>query len=130
MLECKPVTTPLESSIQLKSAETSQSPVDQTLFQQMIRSLMYLMIGTRPDIAITVSIISQFASNLMTLHHQAAKRILQYLKGTINMKLNFEKLNSDKESKLPTLIGYSDANWGNDVNTRRSMTGYIFYLSG
>src|SRR5665213_3374868 len=117
MLECKPVTTPLESSIQLKSAEISQSPVDQTLFRQMIRSLMYLMIGMRPDIATAVSIISQFASNLTTLHHQAAKHILRYLKGTINLKLNFgEKLNSSEESQPPTLIGYSDANWGNDVN--------------
>ena len=129
MLECKPVTTPLESSIQLKLAEILQSPVNQTLFRQMIGSLMYLMIGTRPDIAAAVSIISQFASNPMTLHHQAGKRILRYLKGMINMKLNFseklnfgkklnfEKLNSDKESKLPILIGYSDANWGNDINT-------------
>ena len=91
---------------------------------------MYLMIGTRPDIAIAVSIISQFASNPTILHHQAAKHILRYLKSTINMKLKFKKLNSDKESKLPTLIGYSDANWGNDVNTRQSTTGYIFYLSG
>ena len=83
---------------------------------------MYLMIGIRPDIAAAVSIISQFASNPTTLHHQAVKCILQYLKGMINMKLNFseklnfEKLNSDKERKLPILIGYSDTNWGNDVN--------------
>ena len=84
---------------------------------------MYLIIRTRPDIAATVSIISQFTSNPMTFHYQAVKCILQYLKGTINMKLNFgeklnfEKLNSNKESKLPILIGYSDANWGNDINT-------------
>ena len=84
----------------------------------MIRSLMYLMIGTRPDIAATVIIISQFASNLTILHHQAAKHILWCIKGTINMKLNFEKLNSNKESKLPTFISYSDTNWGNDVNTQ------------
>ena len=77
---------------------------------------MYLVIRTRPDITAAVSFISQFASNLTTLHHQVAKRILRYLKGTINIKLNFgeklnfEKLNSDKESKLPILIGYSDAN--------------------
>ena len=79
---------------------------------------MYLMIRTRPDITATMSIISQFASNPTTLHHQAAKHILWYLKGTINMKLNFgEKLNSDKKSKLPILIGYSDTNQGDDVNT-------------
>ena len=132
MTECNPVTTPLDPSIQLKSAETSQSPVDQTLFRQMIGSLMYLMTGTRPDIAAAVSIISQFASNPTILHHQAAKRILRYIKGMINMKLNLrEKLNSgDRRDKQPILIGYSDANWGNDINTRRSTTGYIFYLSG
>ena len=125
MTECKPVATPLDPSIQLKIADKDASPVDQTLFQQIIGSLMYLMIGTRPDIAAAVSIISQFASNPTTLHHQAAKRILRYLKGTINLKLNY----GDKDTK-PMLIGYSDANWGNDINTRRSTTGYIFYLSG
>src|SRR5665213_2753957 len=67
--ECKPVITLLESLIQLKSAETLQSPVNQTLFRQMIRSLMYLIIRMRPDIAATMSIISQFTSNLTTLHH-------------------------------------------------------------
>jgi len=98
----------------------------------MIGSLMYLMIGTRPDIAAAVSIISQFASNPTILHHQAAKRIIRYIKGTINLKLNYEeKLNyGDVREREPMLIGYSDANWGNDVNTRRSTTGYIFYLSG
>ena len=127
MTECKPVATPLDPSIQLKSADKDTSPVDQTLFRQMIGSLMYLMIGTRPDIAAAVSIISQFASNPTTLHHQAVKRIIRYLKGTINLKLNF----GDKEcTKPPILIGYSDANWGYDINTRRSTTGYIFYLSG
>ena len=134
MEECNPVTTPLDPSIQLKSADkdTSQSPVDQNLYRRMIGSLMYLMIGTRPDIAAAVSIISQFASNPTILHHQAAKRIIRYIKGTINLKLNYEeKLNyGDVREREPMLIGYSDANWGNDVNTRRSTTGYIFYLSG
>jgi hypothetical protein len=108
MTECNPVATPLDISIQLKSAdkETSQSPIDQTLFRQMIGSLMYLMIGTRPDIAAAVSIISQFASNPTTLHHQAAKRILRYIKGTINIKLNY----GDIRDRQPMLIGYSDAN--------------------
>src|SRR5277367_4212948 len=102
MTECKPVTTPLDPSIQLKSADKDTSPVDQTLFRQMIGSLMYLMIRTRPDIAAAVSIISQFTSNPTTLHHQAAKRIIWYLKCIINMKLNF----GDKEcTKPPILIG-------------------------
>src|SRR5271163_3551111 len=96
MEKCNPVTMSLDPSIQLKSAnkDTSQSPVDQTLYRQMIGSLMYLMIRMRPDIAAAVSIISQFISNLITLHYQATKYILWYIKETINLKLNFEeKLN-------------------------------------
>ncbi len=136
MTECKPVATPLDSSVQLKSADKDASPVDQTIFRQMIGSLMYLMIRTRPDIAAAVSIISQFASNPTRLHHQAAKRILWYLKGTINLKLNYSGDKGDNEDNgekyhlMPKLISYTDANWGNDINTRRSTTGYIFYLSG
>src|SRR5271163_2934866 len=115
MTECNPVTMPLDLSIQLKSADkdTSQSPVDQTLFRQMIGSLMYLMIRTRPDIAAAISIISQFASNTTALHHQAAKRIIRYIRGTINMKLNFgEKLNfGDQKLNFDEKLGDQKLNF-------------------
>ena len=82
MSDCNPVSTPLDPSVQLKSADKDKSPVDETLFRQIIGSLMYLMIGTRPDIAAAVSIVSQFSANPTHLHYQAAKRILRYIKGT------------------------------------------------
>ena len=57
---------------------------------------------------------------------QAAKRTLRYLKGTRDLKLSFEA--DGKEGT--TLIGYCDANWGNDTFTRKSTTGYLFQLCG
>ena len=69
--DAKPISTPLDPSIQLK-AEGGKS-TDQSLFRQMIGSIMYLMIWTRPDLAAAVSIISQFSANPMQEHHHALK---------------------------------------------------------
>ena len=54
-------------------------------YQELIGSLMYLAMWTRPDIAYPVSILSQFNTNYTWEHWHAAKRILRYLKGTINL---------------------------------------------
>jgi len=112
MTNCKPVATPLDASIQLKITEDAEI-TDVTLYQQIVGSAMYLMIATRPDIAATISIISQFTSKPTRDHHHAAKHLLHYLKGTRNYKLH---LGCQDDSDL-SLIGYSDANWGGDVNT-------------
>src|SRR5271163_474887 len=61
----------------------------------------------------------------MPIHIQAVKRILQYLKGTKGYKLHFGgQLGGQK------LVGYCDANWGNEINSRKSTSGYLFYLGG
>jgi len=139
MTDCHPVSTPLDPSVQLKRSDgggydddnnnnKETNYADETLFRQIIGSLMFLMIGTRPDIAAAVSIISQFSTKPTQEHYQAAKRILRYLKGSANLKLYLGGISeADKTLKL---IGYSDANWGNDTDTRKSTTGYLFYLSG
>jgi len=123
MSQCKPVGTPLDKSIQLKR-DDSDNKVCSTNYRQIIGSIMYAMLATRPDIAAAVSIVSQFLERPSEAHLCAAKRILRYLKGTKDYKLHLGQ-NSDL-----TLVGYSDANWGNDPDTRRSTTGYLFYLSG
>ena len=90
MSDCNPVSTPLDPSVKLqRSAEAeADKSADETLFRQIIGSLMYLMIATRPDIAAAVSIISQFSTNPTQAHYQAAKRILRYLKETSKFKLH------------------------------------------
>ena len=58
-------------------------------------------------------------------HWKGAKRVLRYIKGTINYGLVF-----DGRSTRCFLIGYSDADWANDVDTRRSTSGYVFQING
>jgi len=55
-------------------------------------------------------------------HFKAAKRILHYVKGTIDFGILYP---SSSEFKL---VGYSDSDWGGDVDDRKSTTGFIFYL--
>ena len=72
----------------------------------MVGSLLYVAIATRPDISQAVGATSKYCSNPSEAHLTAVKRILRYLKETINLGLKCEKLESS------TLVGYSDANWG------------------
>jgi hypothetical protein len=101
-------------------------PVDEQLrtrYQQVIGSLLYLMLGTRPDIAFAVTKMAQCASNPSEEHYQKALYICRYLAGTAGYSLIYGKKDSG-------LIAYADADWGSDPHTRRSNTGYLVLIGG
>jgi hypothetical protein len=108
--------------------------VDSTMYRSIIGSLMYLMTGTRPDIAVAVSIISQFSENPTKAHLQAAMRVLRYMKGSKGFRLHLgqdvRSFCDFKEAAPISLLAFSDANWGNDLDSRRSTTGYLVYIAG
>lgn len=52
-----------------------------------------------------------------------AKRIVRYLKGTIDLKLVLGTFESEEKN---ILLGYSDANWAEDATDRKSNSGYLF----
>ncbi|XP_059223086.1 uncharacterized protein LOC131996904 [Stomoxys calcitrans] len=124
MQNCKPTTTPMELQIKLEKPSKPDPEVMQKYpYQSLIGALMYLVVNTRPDIAYPVNFLSQFNSNYNAKHWQAAKRILRYLKGTINQGLQYKK------SNVP-LYGVVDADWGSDLTDRRSYSGFSFIMSG
>jgi hypothetical protein len=57
-------------------------------------------------------------------HWMVVKRIFQYLQGTLQMKLQFGATPSNE------VLGYCDANWGGDLEDRRSTTGFVFMIGG
>ena len=77
------VHNPIVSGVQLIKDEEG-AKVDATMYKQLVRSLMYLTV-TKPDLTYVVCLISRFMSNPTELHMQAAKRVLRYLKGTVNL---------------------------------------------
>ncbi len=89
--------------------------------------MIYAAIGTRPDIAQAVGMVSPHNSNPGAIHWTAAKRILRYLNGTSNYSLKFE---GTREPRIE-LYGYTDADWGSfDLVNHKSQSGYGFYVAG
>jgi uncharacterized protein (DUF2132 family) len=84
------------------------------------------MLGTRPDIAFAVAILSRFTAYPRTKHAKALNRVFRYLNGTIHIGITYSR----SESPIP--IGYSDADFAGTVvkEGRKSTSGYIFFLAG
>ncbi len=60
-------------------------------------------------------------------HWSGVKRLLRYIKGTLNFGLKYSESERNEENEDgDELYGYSDANWAGDVDSRRSTSGYVF----
>lgn len=92
-------------------------------YRQLVGSLMYLAIGTRPDIAYAVSNVSRYLEKPTQVHVNAAKRILRYIKGTIRHGILY---NCHSEHRI---VGYSDADFAGDIQTRRSTSGFALLIA-
>ncbi|KAF1332324.1 Integrase catalytic core protein, partial [Globisporangium splendens] len=128
MQDCKPVKTPQDPGLRLtKSMCEGGCKHDDTMkgvpYRSAVGAVMYLMVGTRPDLAAAVGTLSQFASDPCPTHWQALKRVLRYLQATPTHGIRFSGSGDGK------LIGYSDADWAGDIETRRSTSGYVFVLN-
>ncbi|PNX99966.1 hypothetical protein L195_g023239 [Trifolium pratense] len=87
MISCNPLSNPSETNSKLDEC-LDEEKVDSTMFRQMVGSLRYLC-NSRPDICYAVSVISRFMHDPRKSHLLAAKRILRYLKGTVECGLLF-----------------------------------------
>lgn len=87
---------------------------------------MFIAIVSRPDIIYAIGMVSRFLNKHNTSHWNAVKRIIRYLKSTPNTGIKY----GATDSKYPNLIGYSDSDFANDPDTRKSTSGYIFKLNG
>ena len=81
--------------------------------------------GSRPDIAHAVQQLSQFSSNPSPAHSTAAKCVLRYIKGTRTLGIVYYH-----DDTPPEPIGYSDADWANNPDDRKSIGGQIFFVAG
>lgn len=120
MENCNPVTVPADPNQTLSSEDGSEKSVYP--YRQLIGSLMYLAIATRPDICYAVSNASRYLERPSHMHENAAKRIVKYIKGTSDLGLLYR---SDGTRRI---IGFSDADYAGDTDTRRSTTGFCFSI--
>lgn len=126
MEDCKIERTPLNTAIELvcheENCENCQV-VDSTQYRGLVGKLLYLAGSTRPDIAFTISSLSRFNINPHRHHWEAAKRVLRYLRGTMNFGIIYRRTREK-------LYGHSDADWANCQLDRKSYTGFVIILGG
>lgn len=119
MEDCKDASTPAATGQTLTRPEPSHIPDPRIPYQSLIGSLMYLAVCTRPDIAHTVSHLSQFNNCYTEDHWTAAKHVLRYLKGTKSLGLKYSSA-----GKGP-VHGYADASHASCFD-RKSYSGMVF----
>jgi hypothetical protein len=125
MEECQAKSTPMNPKVSLNPSIDQEDLDDgaKARYGSAIGALMYLMTGTRPDIAFALATLSRFLARPQSHHQAALQRVLRYLKGTQTLRITYRKGN---------LIGYTDADFGGSVVTEGaySTSGYVFKLAG
>ncbi|XP_070675898.1 uncharacterized mitochondrial protein AtMg00810-like [Malus domestica] len=91
-------------------------------YQSLVGALQYLT-WTRPDLSFAVNLVCQFMHTPRVYHLQAVKRMLRYLKGTIDLGLWFSKCSTN-----PYIKAFSDDDWAGCVLDRQSIVGYCIFL--
>ena len=122
---CKLVSVPLPTGYNPRSNPDKEANTTlRSRYQSIIGSLLYIMLGTRPDIAYSIIKISQFSANPTEEHLQKALYIVCYLLSTTDLCICYSGL-GDKNG----FIAYSDMDWGGDVETSWSTTSYAMFLA-
>lgn len=128
MQDCAPVAVPMMEKVSHAQCpgegSSEQREMTKVPYRKAIGCLLYLSTCTRPDIALAVSKLAKYVQNPGRVHWQALKHLMRYLKGTLDYGLRYTS-NGNGE-----LEGWADASYGDDLDNRRSTTGYLFQLSG
>lgn len=120
--DAKESETPMDVSF-LKATNEDYLP-NNNQYRQAIGSLLYVAVNTRPDISAAVTILAQRVEKPTQRDWLEVKRIIKYLKHTATHQLQLGFINNTD------LIGYADADWGEDRESRKSNSGFVFLFGG
>jgi hypothetical protein len=124
MEDVNPITTLMDSNLKLEPREP-EVRIRSNNYASLIGSMMYAAVATRLDIAYAMNRLASFMANPTLSHWNAAKQVMQYLKGTRNYGITYSK-NEDPDDHVH---GYSDASFTNNSD-RMSVSGYNFMKAG
>ena len=127
MKNCSPSVSPIVKGDKFNLNQCPKNDLEREQMKNIpyasaVGSLMYAQVCTRPDIAFAVGTLGQ--SNPGIDHWKAAKKVIRYLQGTKDYELMYRRTSNLK------VVGYSDSDIANCVDSRKSTSGYIFILAG
>lgn len=129
--DCKVKETPMTEGLTLTAepdvdnAQRYLTMDEATEYRSALGTAMYSAMTMRPDIAYTTGKLARYMAKPTTAHMIALKHLYKYLKGTAHFKLTYSR-NGNSE-----LIGYADASFGGNLDTKgKSTGGYAFLLAG
>ena len=125
MQDCKGCKTPMDPKINLVKPQ-DKDIVSITEYKSLVGSIMYGMLGTRPDLGYTISTLSKFNDCPAMEHHAAAKRALRYLQQSKDYGIVY----TGQGQVFPEPVCYTDSDWAGDKETRKSTGGFVFTLAG
>jgi hypothetical protein len=125
----EPIDMPLDHAIVISKLDCPTTDNEKTTMRnrpycELIGALIWLSVVLRLDISFATTHLLHFNSNLGDAHWHSAKRVLKYLKGTRNRCLTLGMNLGDPNE----FIGYADSDWGQDIDCRHSISGYVFLL--
>lgn len=131
MGNCNPKYTPLPSGITLTNDMSPKNEDERVfmtdkLYHELLGALMWAQAATRPDLSFAITLLARFQSNPGPSHWKALLHILAYVKGTLDFKIVYAQNLGGSIKPL----GYVDSDYGGDLDTRRSTSGYIFLMAG
>lgn len=125
--DASPLAVPMEPGLKLcriNRLKLSQEEVKKLLqipYCNLVGGLLWLAISTRPDIQYAVQQLLQFLDCYTYIHWNAAIQVVRYLKGTCDLQLCLGR-------KRVKLLGFTDSDWANCLDTCRSVGGYAWSL--
>lgn len=123
ILDVKPISSPIDSSVTKAITAPDPSYSDPSAYRHVVDSLQYVTI-TRLELSFAVNRACQHMHHPLTSHWRHVKRILRYLKGTLDHGLTLSA------SRNCDLVVYSDAGWATDPIDLRSQHGYVVFYGG
>lgn len=122
MTDCKAVRSPMEVNTRLSRHDGVLVDPD-TPYAELVGSLLYLTVNTRPDLAFAAGVLSRFVSAPTDVHWKAAKRVLRYIAGTLDRGVVYQRGHARIEA-------YTDADYAGEQDTRKSTSGAVVLMHG
>jgi hypothetical protein len=125
MADAKSFATPLPTGLQLQKAAPDDPLIEKPeVYRSLVGALLYASTSTRVDIATAVAQLCKYMQEPRQSHDAALKHVLRYLSGSASLSLTYRRESSFE------VLGFSDASFAQDLDSRKSTTGYAFTISG